>query len=268
MTGKYKCLMGTKILSLGTNWIALKINGITQQNPDVPTLVLFGTLCVGVEEENEVRYLFDPTKLLSRPSSSDGRELERMFKDLPAFRDLQCDFQLGHKELCTLISEQIDSDYVDVVKALIGLKHKDARTQDKKADGGSKGKVIVHGALLNGLVSGVIGTKLPGPGTKVLSQSLEYPNSCYADEEVSITIEITTLQTTLLVMALENLGSLTPVLWEIEQCHQSCHNRLKTPYRNSLKTETLDDLPKISINEHSLSELDQTAVIDNWYFSA
>nr|CAD7456498.1 unnamed protein product [Timema tahoe] len=71
-----------------------------------------------------VRYLFDPTKLLSRPSSSDGRELERMFKDLPAFRDLQCDFQLGHKELCTLISEQIDSDYVDVVKALIGLKHK------------------------------------------------------------------------------------------------------------------------------------------------
>nr|CAD7575887.1 unnamed protein product [Timema californicum] len=69
-------------------------------------------------------YLFDPTKLLSRPSSSDGRELERMFKDLPAFLDLQCDFQLGHKELCTLISEQIDSDYVDVVKALIGLKHK------------------------------------------------------------------------------------------------------------------------------------------------
>nr|CAD7572095.1 unnamed protein product [Timema californicum] len=69
-------------------------------------------------------YLFDPTKLLSRPSSSDGRELERMFKDLPAFRDLQCDFQLGHKELCTLISEQTDSDYVDVVKALIGLKHK------------------------------------------------------------------------------------------------------------------------------------------------
>nr|CAD7408156.1 unnamed protein product [Timema poppensis] len=38
-----------------------------------------------------------------------------MFKDLPAFRDLQCDFQLGHKELCTLISEQTDSDYVDVL---------------------------------------------------------------------------------------------------------------------------------------------------------
>nr|CAD7263810.1 unnamed protein product [Timema shepardi] len=64
-----------------------------------------------------------PNKLLSRPSSSDGRELERMFKDLPAFRDLQCDFQLGHKELCTLISEQTDSDYVDVVKALIVGNH-------------------------------------------------------------------------------------------------------------------------------------------------
>nr|CAD7574685.1 unnamed protein product [Timema californicum] len=66
-------------------------------------------------------YLFDPTKLLSRPSSSDGRELERMFKDLPAFRDLQCDFQLGHKELCTLISEQIDSDYVDVAYLVLEL---------------------------------------------------------------------------------------------------------------------------------------------------
>nr|CAD7599115.1 unnamed protein product [Timema genevievae] len=76
----------------------------------------------------ELPQCFAALQLLSRPSSSDGRELERMFKDLPAFRDLQCDFQLGHKELCTLISEQIDSDYVDVVKALIGLKHKDKRS--------------------------------------------------------------------------------------------------------------------------------------------
>nr|CAD7594950.1 unnamed protein product [Timema genevievae] len=42
----------------------------------------------------------------------------------------------------------------------------------------------------------------------------------------------------------------------------SCHNRLKTAYRNSLKTEKLDDLLEISINGPSLSEIDPTAVID------
>ncbi|KAJ9591447.1 hypothetical protein L9F63_002053 [Diploptera punctata] len=52
------------------------------------------------------------------------------------------------------------------------------------------GKSIVHGALLNGLVSGVIGTKLPGPGTLVVSQTLNFPNPCYAGEDVKIVVEI------------------------------------------------------------------------------
>lgn len=48
---------------------------------------------------------------------------------------------------------------------------------------------IVHGAFLNGLVSGVIGTKLPGSGTIVVEQHLKFPKPCYVNNEV-ITIKI------------------------------------------------------------------------------
>ncbi|KMQ93633.1 armadillo repeat-containing protein 7 [Lasius niger] len=43
---------------------------------------------------------------------------------------------------------------------------------------------IAHGALLNGLVSGLIGTKLPGAGTIVIKQNLTFPNPCYAGDSV------------------------------------------------------------------------------------
>jgi acyl dehydratase len=60
--------------------------------------------------------------------------------------------------------------------------------------GASDGAAIVHGALLNGLISGVIGTKLPGPGTMVVTQMLHFPNPCYAGEQVVVTVEITSVR--------------------------------------------------------------------------
>ncbi|RZC14248.1 follicle cell protein 3C-1 [Asbolus verrucosus] len=51
-------------------------------------------------------------------------------------------------------------------------------------------RAIVHGAFLNALVSRVIGTKLPGPGAMVISQTLNFPNKCYVDEEVKILVEL------------------------------------------------------------------------------
>ncbi|XP_076299743.1 LOW QUALITY PROTEIN: uncharacterized protein LOC143218453 [Lasioglossum baleicum] len=49
---------------------------------------------------------------------------------------------------------------------------------------------LVHGAFLNGLVSGVLGTKIPGPGTIVVQQNLAYPNPCYAEDKVEIKVQI------------------------------------------------------------------------------
>ncbi|XP_001606122.2 uncharacterized protein LOC100114266 [Nasonia vitripennis] len=50
---------------------------------------------------------------------------------------------------------------------------------------------IVHGAFLNGLLSGILGTKLPGPGTVVVEQIIRYPKPCYVGDTVEISVEIT-----------------------------------------------------------------------------
>jgi acyl dehydratase len=64
----------------------------------------------------------------------------------------------------------------------------------KMPPGALNDPAIVHGALLNGLISGVIGTKLPGPGTMVVSQILHFPNPCYTGEQVVVTVEITSVR--------------------------------------------------------------------------
>lgn len=54
----------------------------------------------------------------------------------------------------------------------------------------SQEKAVVHGAFLNSLVSAVIGTQLPGPGTLVVAQNLNFPNKCFVDEEVTVVVEL------------------------------------------------------------------------------
>lgn len=55
-------------------------------------------------------------------------------------------------------------------------------------------KPVVHGAFLNALVSGVIGSELPGNGTLVLKQTLNFPHKCYCDDIVTTTVEIVKLR--------------------------------------------------------------------------
>lgn len=55
-------------------------------------------------------------------------------------------------------------------------------------------KIIAHGALLNGLVSGLIGTKLPGAGTIVIEQNLVYPKPCYAGDSVEVIVQIVSVR--------------------------------------------------------------------------
>lgn len=55
---------------------------------------------------------------------------------------------------------------------------------------GFEGGAIVHGALINGLVSGVIGTKLPGQGSILLNQTINFRNPLYIGEEVKIRVEV------------------------------------------------------------------------------
>ncbi|XP_034239026.1 uncharacterized protein LOC117643948 [Thrips palmi] len=57
------------------------------------------------------------------------------------------------------------------------------------ADGGAS-RVLVHGALLNALASGVIGSQLPGPGSIVVGQNLRFPRPCLVGEEVTVVVEV------------------------------------------------------------------------------
>lgn len=48
----------------------------------------------------------------------------------------------------------------------------------------------VHGAFLNAIVAGIIGTKMPGPGSIVVNQEFSFPRKCVCDEEILITVRL------------------------------------------------------------------------------
>lgn len=49
---------------------------------------------------------------------------------------------------------------------------------------------LVHGAFLNGVISGIIGTQLPGPGSIVISQKFVFPNKCRINKNTEITVKL------------------------------------------------------------------------------
>ncbi|XP_033228286.1 uncharacterized protein LOC117180079 [Belonocnema kinseyi] len=53
---------------------------------------------------------------------------------------------------------------------------------------------IAHGAFLNGLLSGILGTKLPGPGTLVVDQVLRFPKPCFVGDTVELSVEIVSMR--------------------------------------------------------------------------
>lgn len=55
-------------------------------------------------------------------------------------------------------------------------------------------KPLVHGAFLNAIVAGVIGTKLPGPGTIVVSQTFSFPSKCFVDLPIDVTVELSEIR--------------------------------------------------------------------------
>ncbi|MDA8250944.1 MAG: MaoC family dehydratase [Rhodospirillales bacterium] len=52
---------------------------------------------------------------------------------------------------------------------------------------------VAHGMLSAGLISAVLGTKLPGPGTVYLSQSLRFRAPVKIGDTVTATVEVTAL---------------------------------------------------------------------------
>lgn len=52
----------------------------------------------------------------------------------------------------------------------------------------------VPGPLLSGMFSDLLGTKLPGPGTNWLKQSLQFPDAAYVGDVITAVVEIIRLR--------------------------------------------------------------------------
>jgi 3-hydroxybutyryl-CoA dehydratase len=52
------------------------------------------------------------------------------------------------------------------------------------------GRRVVHGMFTLGLVSSVIGTKMPGYGTIYLNQNINFKAPLYIDDEVTVVVEV------------------------------------------------------------------------------
>ena len=49
---------------------------------------------------------------------------------------------------------------------------------------------VVHGVLVGSLISRLLGTRLPGPGTILLSQELKYRRPVYPGDQIRATVEV------------------------------------------------------------------------------
>ena len=58
------------------------------------------------------------------------------------------------------------------------------------AAGTPLGQRIAHGLLVAGLISAVLGTQLPGPGSVYLNQTLQFRIPVYIDDRITATVEV------------------------------------------------------------------------------
>ena len=65
-----------------------------------------------------------------------------------------------------------------------------ALTSDSNKIHKSGKKSFVNGAFLNSIIAGIMGSKLPGNGAIVTSQSFSFPAKCYIDIPIEFTVEL------------------------------------------------------------------------------
>lgn len=65
---------------------------------------------------------------------------------------------------------------------------------EEAAKKGLFGRRVAHGILVSGLISAVLGTKLPGEGTIYLGQDLRFKKPVFVNDEITAKVEIIELR--------------------------------------------------------------------------
>ena len=73
---------------------------------------------------------------------------------------------------------------------------------DLYASKGKFGKRIAHGMLVTGLISTVLGTRLPGPGTIYLRQKIEFKTPVFIGDTITAVVEVLKIHETKPVVTL------------------------------------------------------------------
>lgn len=87
------------------------------------------------------------------------------------------------------ITKTISDDSIRICAELMG-DYNPLHLDDEFAIQTRFGRRIAHGVLPMGLISAVLGTKLPGAGTIYLSQEINFLAPVYPGDEITATVEI------------------------------------------------------------------------------
>jgi len=96
-------------------------------------------------------------------------------------------FQIGEQ---ASLSKTISEEDVNAFAALIG-DFNPIHVDTEYAARSRFGRRVAHGAFTGGLISAVLGTKLPGHGAIYLSQLIKFLAPVYLGDTITATVEVT-----------------------------------------------------------------------------
>ena len=95
--------------------------------------------------------------------------------------------QVGEKAILT---RTITGEMVVAYADLIG-DHNPVHLDETFAATTRFGRRIAHGMFVTGLISTVLASELPGPGTAYLSQTLQFKAPVYLGDTITVTVQVT-----------------------------------------------------------------------------
>lgn len=95
--------------------------------------------------------------------------------------------QVGEKAILT---RTITGEMVVAYADLIG-DHNPVHLDETFAATTRFGRRIAHGMFVAGLISTVLASELPGPGTAYLSQTLQFKAPVYLGDTITVTVQVT-----------------------------------------------------------------------------